>query len=198
MSNIWNEVSRIDSTNPKAIDKAIKGLGKTGRKFALLVHAALVAAVEHSVAHKDASKVTMLWDTLGSYGNKPALRRWLEKYTHLKLEKDKAGVTKFLGRDPEKNEASYIFILEGADVAFFDMPENAKADAAAWELATTIYNAMGKAERLNKEGKLSDKDKAVYSILYSALKGAAEEKKAARVKPDKAVIASTEKPAKAA
>lgn len=166
---IWDEVKRIDSTNPKAIDKAIKALPKSGRKFALAVHAALVAAVEHSVAHSDASKVTALWEALASYSNKRGIQAWLTAYTHLTMSKDKAGVAKFLGRDPEKGTASYIFLLEGADIPFFDMPSVKSQDDKAWDFVASAYAMLTKAEKAAKEGKLDDKGKRLLAIFKATI-----------------------------
>lgn len=172
MTNIWNEVSRIDSTNPKAIDKAIKALNKSGRKFGLMVHAALVAAVEHSVMHSDASKVTALWEACGSYSNKRGLQMWLSEYTHLTLKKDAAGVTKFLGRDPETGTASYIFIIAGADIPFFDMQKVKDTDDKPWDFVASAYALLTKAEKQEKAGKLDDKGKLLLNLFRDAAKAA--------------------------
>lgn len=169
---IWDEVKRIDSTNPKAIDKAIKALNKSGRKFGLRVHAALVAAVEHSVAHSDASKVTALWEACGSYSNKRGIQAWLVAYTHLTMSKDKSGVAKFLGRDPEKGAASYIFLLEGADTPFFDMQKVKDADEKPWDFVASAYAMLAKAEKAEKAGKLDEKGKLLLSLFRKAAKEA--------------------------
>lgn len=171
-TSIWNEVKRIDSTNPKAIDKAIKALNKSGRKFALSVHAALVAAVEHSVAHSDASKVTALWEACASYSNKRGLQYWISEFTHLTLQKDKAGVVKFLGRDPDTGNASYIFKLEGAETPFFDLQKTKEADEKAWDFVASAYALLSKAEKAEKAGKLDDKGKLLLNLFRDAAKAA--------------------------
>lgn len=154
----------IDATDEKAIERAIKSVvaSYSNKKVREDLHVTLVACIEHAVLHKDASKLTNLWERLPVNAPHKIIAVWIGAFTSLRYVKDGSGKKKFLSRDKEGNKVPLTFNLAGMEVPFYDMPEAGKdkknpafdLDAATESYVKRIIKASN-----DEQAKLSDEQR---------------------------------------
>jgi len=164
----WNSNTKIDATNEKAIDKAIKSVieGFSRKTVKENLHVALWACLEHAIAHNSADKLTKLYHTLPATVNKAGIMTYVETFSSFKYLKNKNGEKMFLGRDKDGKKPLFWLDQKGADHPFWDMPEVKKSQERLWSPSQALDNLISHGIKAVKDGKLAEAaDRMLVSYL---------------------------------